>query len=88
MRGYRCFFLNIAGRIEKAEIVQAETDEDALAVALRLVEAQSHYESIEMWEGARKVFPQTRDSADIEQLKRILLGAGLLVLKDEGPAVH
>ena len=87
MAGYRCFFLNRAGRIEKAEIIQAETDEGALSVALRLVEAQWHYESIEVWEGARKVFPHTCHSADIEQLKRVLQSAGLRVFEDEAPAV-
>jgi hypothetical protein len=88
VRGYRCFFLNRAGRIEKAEIVQAETDEGALAAALRLVERQSDYKSIEVWEGARKVFPSAHDSPDVEQVKRVLLDAGWRVFEDAPPAMH
>ena len=88
MRSYRCFFLNSAGRIEKAEIVEAETDEDALAAALSLIDRQSHYGSIELWEGARKVFPQARDRADVDQLRRMLLSIGLVVCEDEPPALH
>ena len=88
MRGYRCFFLNRAGRIEKAEIVRAEADEDALAAALRLIERQWDYASIEVWEGARKVFPQARGRADVDQLRRMLLSAGLVVFEGEPPAVH
>jgi hypothetical protein len=87
VRGYRCFFLNKAGHIEKADIVEAETDEDALAAALSLIERQSDYASVEVWEGARKVFPHARDRADVDQLRRMLLSVGL-VCEDEPPALH
>jgi hypothetical protein len=88
VRGYRCFFLNRAGRIEKAEIVQAESDEDALAAALSLIERQSNYANVELWQGARKVFPQGRASTDVEEIKRVLQSVGLRVFEDEPPAVH
>ena len=88
MRGYRCFLLNRAGRIEAAEVVEAKTDDDALAAALRLIEQQSHYATVEVWEGARKVFPQSRDRADLETVKRALQGVGLLVYEDGPPALH
>ena len=88
MRGYRCFFLALSGRIEKAEIVEADTDEDALAAALTLVERQFKYANVEVWEGARKVFPHGRASADVEQIKRVLQSVGLRVFEDEPPAVH
>jgi sugar phosphate isomerase/epimerase len=88
VRGYRCFFLNRAGRIEKAEIVEADTDADALAAAIILVEGQSDYASIELWEGSRKVFPQGRDARDLEEVKRALKSAGLRVFEAEPSAVH
>ena len=88
MRGYRCFFLNRAGHIEKAEIVQAEADEAALAAALSLIERQSDYANVEVWEGARKVFPHGRASTDVEQIKRVLQSVGLRVFEDQPPAVH
>ena len=82
MRGYRCFFLNRQGHIEKAEIVRADADEDALVAALKLIERQDRYSTIEVWEGARKVFPHSMDGADIDQLKRMLVAAGLVVTDD------
>jgi hypothetical protein len=88
MTAYRCFFLNRAGRIEKAEVVAAESDDDALLATLKLLERQSRYAAIEVWEGARKVFPQAMDGADVERLKRALLSAGLLVFEGDPPVVH
>jgi hypothetical protein len=82
MRTYRCFFLNRAWRIEKAEIVEAEDDEKALLAALQLVDVQWGFAAVEVWEGARKVFPHARDRVDIEELRRLLLGAGLMTSED------
>lgn len=60
MRAYRCFFLNHARRIEKAEIVESASDEGALLEAVALLDKQSTYAAIEVWDGARKVSPDGR----------------------------
>ena len=84
-RGETCgsiavFFLNAACRIERAEIVEAERDEEALTAAL--IKRQSVYSAIEVWDGARKVFPQALDRREVDQLKRTLLRAGLVVVEE------
>jgi hypothetical protein len=78
---YRCFFLHKSGCIDKANIVEAECDADALFWASRLTDPQSHT-AIEIWQGARKVFPLSRARGDIEQLQRMLSVLGLLTADD------
>ena len=78
---YRCFFLHKSGCIEKANIVEAESDADALFWASRLTDRQSHT-AIEIWQGPRKVFPVSRARGDIEELNRILSALGLMTADD------
>lgn len=79
MRAYRCYFLDHAGGIEKAEIVESDSDEGALLAAVNLLDRQSACAAIEVWRGARKVFPKALDGVDVGQAKRLLLGAGVMV---------
>ncbi len=46
---------------------------------MTLVDRQSTYSAIEVWEGERKVFPRPRDRVDVDELKRLLLGVGVVV---------
>ena len=78
---YRCFFLHKSGCIDKANIVEAESDADALFWASRLTDRQSHT-AIEIWQGPRKVFPVSRARGNIEQLQQILSTLGLLTADD------
>jgi hypothetical protein len=83
MQSYRAFFLNLAGRIEAVEIVEAESDNDALLKTVELAARQSRYSAVEVWEGARRLFPQVRGQADIRQLKRQLVAAGLMLTEHD-----
>jgi hypothetical protein len=87
MSSYRCFFLDKAGHIKKAQIVEGECEEDALLAAMKLVEPRAGISAIELWQGARKVFPRTCDHADIEDVMRFLRAAGLAISEDP-PALH
>lgn len=82
MRSYRCYFLNQTNRIAGVEIIEAEADEDALIGAARLLGGQPRYRAIEVWDGARRVFPRARDRVDVNEVKRALRGIGLRVLDD------
>ena len=49
---YRLFWTNGAGRIDSvAEMIQAESDEDAV----RQAQALSESRAVEVWQGARRV---------------------------------
>jgi hypothetical protein len=87
MRSYRCFFLDEAGHIKKAEIVESEREEDALLAAMKLVDPEAGISAIELWQSARKLFPRTRDHADIKEIMRFLRAAGLAVSEDPS-ALH
>lgn len=79
---YHCFFLHKSGRIDKASIVEADSDQHALLRTLELVDPQSHCTAVEVWQGPRKVFPVARVHADIEHLKRVLLAVGPTIADD------
>ncbi len=84
MRSYRCYFLNPAGRIAAVEIVEADTDEDALIEAARRLNGQPHHRASEVWDCARRVFPPARDKVDVDKVGRVLRGVGLRVSDDRG----
>lgn len=51
MPDYRLYFLDHEARITRSEVVTVDSDAEACAEAERL----DHAESIEIWQGARKV---------------------------------
>jgi hypothetical protein len=52
---YRCYLMNL-GMIENVEIIEAETDEDAILVSKEVfVEKESRFSSYEVWDRARVV---------------------------------
>lgn len=73
---YRCLFLKSSGSVETVEIVDAVGDEDALLRALKLLELHSDCLAVEIWQGARKVFPVIRARADAEQFRQALRAIG------------
>jgi len=59
MPDYRLYFLNEFGKILRAEVATADTDEEACTAALAL----DHADAIEIWELRRmvaKVYPKRR----------------------------
>lgn len=78
MRPYRCFLLNHAGRIEKAEIVESDSDKSAVLAATALLDKQYTYSSVEVWDGARKVSPAP-DRVDLDQIKRAMPSVGIII---------
>lgn len=82
MRAYSCFLVNEAGDVQHAQIIEAETDEDALVKTVNFARRSSTSCTIKIWEGARKVFPQQRERIDIELIKRLFRKVGIVVFDD------
>ena len=58
MHSYRCYFINHdAHHGGPAEIVDADNLSAAIDVALAMLRARPHYASIELWDGAKRVYP-------------------------------
>ena len=64
MAALRCYFLDDEGHIRNAEVIEAEALGEAIEKGLALLR-QSGHQSLEIWEGAKKVFPVgARNAAD------------------------
>lgn len=56
MRWYRCYFLNVQSTIASVEIVEAETDEEALRRAESLFRDKgAQFGGYEVWDCGRRV---------------------------------
>ena len=56
MHIYRCFFLNEGGHIRAAELIEAETLSEVIDRASVMLRERPQYRSVEIWEGARKLY--------------------------------
>ena len=56
MPTFRCYFLDDKDHIQNAEVIDAEALDEAIEKGLILLR-RSRHQSLEMWEGATKVFP-------------------------------
>jgi hypothetical protein len=65
MRAYNFYFLNKAGMIAAAELVECEGDADAQQVALTMLRS-THHHSVEVRVQARLVSSQERDPAWVD----------------------
>lgn len=58
MPSYRCFFIgpddHIAG---PPEVIEADALSTAIDLALAMLQARPHHRTIELWEGAKRVYP-------------------------------
>lgn len=55
---YRCYFVNLHASIERAEIIDADCDADALARADTMFRAEgAGFSRVEVWDRARRVAP-------------------------------
>jgi hypothetical protein len=62
MRAYSCYFLDMNSDIERVEIVEAETDADAMQQAEGLfAAADGQFPAMELWDQARRVQQVGRD---------------------------
>ena len=57
MPSYRCYFLNDEDHIQAVENVDAELVWDAIDRALAMLKARPHTSAVEVWEGARRLYP-------------------------------
>ena len=57
MASYRCYFLDTADHIRAAEVIEADALDGAVDRALALLRERPHHHAVELWDGARKVYP-------------------------------
>ena len=57
MPSYRCYFLDADEHIKAREDIEAEKLRDAIEQALLMLKARPQHKTVEVWEGARRVFP-------------------------------
>jgi hypothetical protein len=66
---YRCYLLNLHSRIERAEMIEAETDADAVARGDAIFrERGAGFSRIEVWDRGRRLERQSDDGP--EQIRR------------------
>jgi hypothetical protein len=62
MLTFRCYFLDANNHIRAAEVIEAKALGEAIEKGLALLRASRH-QSLEIWEGAVKVFPAIAPAA-------------------------
>jgi hypothetical protein len=60
---FRCFFLNVDGKIEAAEELRAETVGDALELARAAFAQHDRFPAFELWQGAQRLHVEARVAA-------------------------
>jgi hypothetical protein len=60
MPSYRCYFLDDAAHIRSTESIDAEALSEALEKALAMLKQRPHHRSIEIWDGAKRLYPPAR----------------------------
>ena len=56
---YRCYFLDRDDHIRERAEIEADAPGMAVDRALELLRANPQYYSIEIWQGAQRVYPET-----------------------------
>jgi len=57
MHIYRCYFLNEAELIQAFEVIEAASLREGIDRALAMLKARPQHRSVELWDGARRVYP-------------------------------
>lgn len=66
---YRCYFLNLRGTIERVELIEADSDAEAVAQADALFhEKGAGFSRIEVWDRGRRV--ERHSTGDAAQIRR------------------
>jgi hypothetical protein len=60
MQMYRCCFLDEHERVKASENIEADAPTDAIDRALAMLFARPHHRAIEVWQGARLLYPAQR----------------------------
>lgn len=54
---YRCHFLDRNDQMQAAEDIETEGLAEAIGRALAMLDHRPQHQSVEIWQGARKVYP-------------------------------
>ena len=57
MHIFRCYFLNADDRIEAFEVIEVATLGEVIDRALAMLQARPQHRNVELWDGARRVYP-------------------------------
>ena len=57
MHIFRCYFLNAEDRIEAFEVIEADSLRSGIDLALAMLRARPQHRSVELWDGAKRVYP-------------------------------
>jgi hypothetical protein len=60
MPSYRCYFLDEQGHVRAAEDIDADALSEAIERALAMLKERDHHRSVEVWDGANRLYPVTR----------------------------
>jgi|HubBroStandDraft_6_1064221.scaffolds.fasta_scaffold255154_2 hypothetical protein len=63
MHTYRCYFLDHHERISADESIDADAPTDAIDRARAMLCARPHHQAVEVWQGARRLYPSTVEHA-------------------------
>jgi hypothetical protein len=58
MPGYRCYFLDHDGHIRSAQNIEADELSQAVDQALEILKTKPDRHSLEIWQGASRLYPQ------------------------------
>ena len=64
MPHYRCYFLGDDGRIKEVEDIHCGTDDEAIETGRRLLSHRADRDGFEVWNGARRVHGEAKNSTD------------------------
>jgi hypothetical protein len=57
MQTYRCYFLDERERVSADESIEADAPTDPIDRALAMLCARPHHRAVEVWQGARRLYP-------------------------------
>jgi hypothetical protein len=61
MAGYHCYFLDVDGHIEARDDFDADTDEDAIILALARYAKRPAWNGLELWRGKDVIYKKPRE---------------------------
>ena len=70
MAQYRCYFVGDDGRFSAVEVLDADTDEIAIAVARAIIAMRPRKTAFELWELGRQVHVEPLETAPYPRRQR------------------
>jgi hypothetical protein len=68
MPDFRCYFLDADERIRAAQDIEADAASAAVARVLEMLKERPHHRSVEVWQGARRVYPPRGEPPEIRRV--------------------